>query len=148
MLDYKLLVHSFSVAIIQYLCSRYDLPEHWYPRKDLKAQAKVNEYLNWQHANTRMNCAMVFRHLVSRDGIVKFVESPGFLVAHILWILWVASLTNLYDETHLYLLVYMQLLTYSWLEREHYSPMIFILILSMSLLNTNAYHYFHYYKLS
>lgn len=53
-----------SVAIIQYLCSRYDLPEHWYPRKDLKAQAKVNEYLNWQHANTRMNCAMVFRHLV------------------------------------------------------------------------------------
>ncbi|XP_061163342.1 glutathione S-transferase theta-1-like [Saccostrea echinata] len=53
-----------SVAILQYLCSKYDLPEHWYPRKDLKAQAKVNEYLNWQHANTRMNCAMVFRHLV------------------------------------------------------------------------------------
>lgn len=59
-------MHPFSVAIIQYLCNRYDLPEHWYPRKDIKAQAKVNEYLNWQHANTRMNCAMVFRHLVSR----------------------------------------------------------------------------------
>lgn len=67
MLECKLLdVYPFSVAIIQYLCNRYDLPEHWYPRKDIKAQAKVNEYLNWQHANTRMNCAMVFRHLVSR----------------------------------------------------------------------------------
>lgn len=29
-----------SVAIIQYLCNRYDLPEHWYPRKDIKLKPK------------------------------------------------------------------------------------------------------------
>lgn len=103
-------MHPFSVAIIQYLCNRYDLPEHWYPRKDIKAQAKVNEYLNWQHANTRMNCAMVFRHLVSRPGIVKYVETPGFLVAQLLWILCAtlkkASSTNKYEETHSFFIIH------------------------------------------
>lgn len=104
------MVHPFSVAIIQYLCNRYDLPEHWYPRKDIKAQAKVNEYLNWQHANTRMNCAMVFRHLVSRPGIVKYVETPGFLVAQLLWILCAtlkkASSTNRYEKTHSFFIIH------------------------------------------
>lgn len=103
-------MHPFSVAIIQYLCNRYDLPEHWYPRKDIKAQAKVNEYLNWQHANTRMNCAMVFRHLVSRPGIVKYVKTPGFLVAQLLWILCAtlkkASSTNKYEETHSFFIIH------------------------------------------
>lgn len=133
MLDYKLLVHSFSVAIIQYLCSRYDLPEHWYPRKDLKAQAKVNEYLNWQHANTRMNCAMVFRHLVSRDSLWNHQDSLwltycGFYGCPYPWnsilnkfIWWNTSLfTGLHAASNLFLIGKRALLSYDlYFDTEH-----------------------------
>ncbi|KAK7867896.1 hypothetical protein R5R35_002820 [Gryllus longicercus] len=47
-----------SVAILRYLCRERNVPEHWYP-KDVKGQAKVDEYLEWQHTNTRM-CGMLF----------------------------------------------------------------------------------------
>ena len=33
--------------------------DHWYP-KDSQAQARVDEYLEWQHLGTRMNCAGYF----------------------------------------------------------------------------------------
>lgn len=36
------------------------IPEHWYP-KDLQSRALVDEYLEWQHNNTRMGCAMFFQ---------------------------------------------------------------------------------------
>lgn len=50
-----------SVAILRYLCRQYNVDDHWYP-KDLKAQARVDEYLEWQHLNTRISCAMYFQH--------------------------------------------------------------------------------------
>lgn len=53
---------------------------------------------------------MVFRHLVSRPGIVKYVETPGFLVAQLLWILCAtlkkASSTNKYEETHSFFIIH------------------------------------------
>ncbi|XP_033760740.1 glutathione S-transferase theta-1-like [Pecten maximus] len=52
-----------SVAILKYLALKYNVPDHWYPR-DLKAQARVDEYMNYQHINTRYNCGMVFQQLV------------------------------------------------------------------------------------
>ena len=55
----------FSVAILRYLTSKYNLPEHWYPRNDLQRQARIEEYLHWQHLNTRMQAAMVFQQKVS-----------------------------------------------------------------------------------
>ena len=39
------------------------VPEHWYP-KDIKIQAKVDQYMEWQHINTRASCAMYFQHKV------------------------------------------------------------------------------------
>lgn len=36
------------------------LAEHWYP-KELRARALNDEYLEWQHNNTRMACAMYFQ---------------------------------------------------------------------------------------
>ncbi|KAA0196350.1 Glutathione S-Transferase Theta 1 [Hyalella azteca] len=52
-----------SVAIMRYLCHKY--PDHvaddWYP-KDIAKQAYVDQYLEWQHANTRFGCAMYFQH--------------------------------------------------------------------------------------
>ncbi|XP_033116131.1 glutathione S-transferase theta-1-like [Anneissia japonica] len=50
---------SESVAILRYLISTYKTPDHWYPA-DVKKRAKVDEYLAWQHLNTRMTCAKVF----------------------------------------------------------------------------------------
>lgn len=37
-----------------------DIAEHWYP-KDLRTRALVDEYLEWQHNNTRIACAMYFQ---------------------------------------------------------------------------------------
>ncbi|KAK9506839.1 hypothetical protein O3M35_008701 [Rhynocoris fuscipes] len=49
-----------SVGILRYLCREKNVPDHWYP-KDTKKQAKVDEYLEWQHLGTRLACAMYFR---------------------------------------------------------------------------------------
>lgn len=34
--------------------------DHWYP-KDIRSRALVDEYLEWQHNNTRIPCAMYFQ---------------------------------------------------------------------------------------
>ena len=48
---------SESVAILRYLvATNPSVADHWYP-KDVKERAKVDEYLEWQHTNTRMGCA-------------------------------------------------------------------------------------------
>ncbi|XP_069703061.1 glutathione S-transferase theta-1-like isoform X2 [Periplaneta americana] len=46
-----------SVGILRYLCRERNVPDHWYP-KDSKQQARVDEYLEWQHLDTRASCAM------------------------------------------------------------------------------------------
>jgi len=51
------------VAILRYLCQAYDVADHWYP-KDIKKQALVDKYLEWQHNNTRAHCTEYFRHKV------------------------------------------------------------------------------------
>ncbi|XP_043261383.1 glutathione S-transferase theta-1-like [Colletes gigas] len=48
-----------SIAIFRYICREFNVDDHWYP-KDSKAQAKVDEYLEWQHLNTRLFCASYF----------------------------------------------------------------------------------------
>ncbi|KAL4223753.1 Glutathione S-transferase theta-1 [Mactra antiquata] len=50
-----------SVAMLRYLTSKFKLADHWYPQNDLMKQARIEEYLHWQHLNTRMQCAMVFQ---------------------------------------------------------------------------------------
>lgn len=60
-LDDNGFVLTESVAILRYLSCKYNVAEHWYPRSDLQKQARVEEYLHWQHLNTRMQAAMVFQ---------------------------------------------------------------------------------------
>ncbi|XP_047492675.1 glutathione S-transferase theta-1-like isoform X2 [Penaeus chinensis] len=60
------LIHS--VAILRYLCREHKA-DHWYP-SDSKAQARVDEYLEWQHVNTRMQCAMFFQHKFLRPKML------------------------------------------------------------------------------
>ena len=53
---------SCSVAIFRYLCGKYSIPDNLYP-KDLVKRAKVDEYLEWQHMNTRYFYIPVFKYL-------------------------------------------------------------------------------------
>ncbi|XP_076815809.1 glutathione S-transferase theta-1-like isoform X1 [Clavelina lepadiformis] len=48
-----------SVAIFRYICRKFSVPENIYP-SSLEGQAKVDEYLEWQHMNTRYKAATVF----------------------------------------------------------------------------------------
>ncbi|XP_054711899.1 glutathione S-transferase theta-1-like [Uloborus diversus] len=52
-----------SIAMIRYLVREFKVEDHWYP-KDSKKQAKVDEYLEWQHLNTRLFGSMIFRERV------------------------------------------------------------------------------------
>lgn len=55
--DFKL---SESVAIVRYVSRENSIDDHWYP-KDNQKRARVDEYLEWQHTNTRMACVTYFR---------------------------------------------------------------------------------------
>ncbi|XP_029016480.2 glutathione S-transferase theta-2 [Betta splendens] len=48
-----------SDAILKYLATRHDVPDHWYPRQPQK-RARVDEYTAWHHSNTRPHAAKVF----------------------------------------------------------------------------------------
>ncbi|XP_049830734.1 glutathione S-transferase theta-1-like [Schistocerca gregaria] len=48
-----------SVGILRYLSRERNVPDHWYPA-DSKRQARVDEYLEWQHTNTRRSCSLYF----------------------------------------------------------------------------------------
>ncbi|XP_065084635.1 glutathione S-transferase theta-1-like [Ochlerotatus camptorhynchus] len=51
-----------SIAILRYLAREFDVPDHWYPRHS-RQRARVDEYLEWQHSNTRLHCAGYVRYV-------------------------------------------------------------------------------------
>lgn len=53
---------SESVAIFRYIMEtkKDSFADNWYPN-DLRTRALVDEYLEWQHNNTRLGCAMYFQ---------------------------------------------------------------------------------------
>lgn len=63
-------IHFFvrSVAILRYLARTFPVPDHWFP-KESTAQAKVDEYLEWQHLNIRVNGTLFFweKYVVPRN---------------------------------------------------------------------------------
>ena len=60
LLMYFVCLCPYSVAQLKYICAKYPVAPHWYPA-GLQQRARVDEYMAWQHANTRLNGSMVFR---------------------------------------------------------------------------------------
>nr|BAS29974.1 glutathione S-transferase theta [Cyprinus carpio] len=58
-LDDNGFVLTESDAILKYLATTYNVPDHWYPKLPEK-RARVDEYTAWHHVNTRMHAATVF----------------------------------------------------------------------------------------
>ncbi|KAE8634603.1 hypothetical protein XENTR_v10002362 [Xenopus tropicalis] len=48
-----------STAMLLYMARKFKTADHWYP-SDIQKCAKVDEYLAWQHTNTRPNGSKVF----------------------------------------------------------------------------------------
>lgn len=48
-----------SDAILKYLVTKYNVPDHWYPRQP-ERRARVDEYTAWHQTNTRPHAAKVF----------------------------------------------------------------------------------------
>ena len=48
---------------MRYLVSKYNLPDHWYPSNP-ERRARVDEYLDWHHTNTRAGAAGYFANQV------------------------------------------------------------------------------------
>uniref|UniRef100_A0A2M4BYE9 Putative c-terminal n=1 Tax=Anopheles marajoara TaxID=58244 RepID=A0A2M4BYE9_9DIPT len=52
-----------SVAIYRYLAREHLLSNHWYPLADSIRQARIDEYLSWQHLNLRADVSLYFFHV-------------------------------------------------------------------------------------
>lgn len=48
-----------SDAILKYLATTFNVPDHWYPKQP-ERRARVDEYTAWHHTNTRPHAAKVF----------------------------------------------------------------------------------------
>ncbi|MEE6504289.1 hypothetical protein FKM82_005126 [Ascaphus truei] len=66
---------SESIAILLYLARKYNTPDHWYP-SDLQKRARVDEYLSWQHTNTRPHCSKVFWVKFMTPALLGHEASP------------------------------------------------------------------------
>lgn len=62
-----------SVAILRYLARKYDVDDHWYP-KDLEGQARVDEFLEWQHIGLRLPLGMFFVLKVSKKKFSSLIK--------------------------------------------------------------------------
>ncbi|KAG5668173.1 hypothetical protein PVAND_016123 [Polypedilum vanderplanki] len=66
-----------SIAILRYLMSKYkNIPDHFYP-SEIRARAAVDEYLEWQHLNTRLGCAIYFQIKKKIGPFAAISENPN-----------------------------------------------------------------------
>lgn len=49
-----------SIAVLRYLSAKGKIPEYLYPKYFVE-QARVDEFLEWQHITLRITCALYFR---------------------------------------------------------------------------------------
>ena len=71
--DQPILYLYESGAILKYLCNRFNLPENWYSRSDLRRRALIDQYCDWHHINTRK----VFAGIFGLYFLKPFTEKAG-----------------------------------------------------------------------
>uniref|UniRef100_A0A3B5LWF3 GST N-terminal domain-containing protein n=1 Tax=Xiphophorus couchianus TaxID=32473 RepID=A0A3B5LWF3_9TELE len=69
-----------SDAILKYLATTFDIPEHWYPWQP-ERRARVDEYTAWHHSNTRPHAAKVF--ILERRRAAKTKQQQSVLTSQI-----------------------------------------------------------------
>ncbi|XP_033628036.1 glutathione S-transferase theta-1-like [Asterias rubens] len=47
-------------TILKYIAQKFKVADHWYPTGDLVAQARINEYIDWQHTGLRKAGSDIF----------------------------------------------------------------------------------------
>ncbi|KAF4113820.1 glutathione S-transferase theta-3-like [Onychostoma macrolepis] len=60
-----------SDAILKYLATAYNVPDHWYPKLPQK-RARVDEYTAWNHANMRTHISFIFL----QEVLLPFMGQP------------------------------------------------------------------------
>ncbi|XP_071521398.1 glutathione S-transferase theta-1-like [Panulirus ornatus] len=63
-------VFIISCTALRYIASKYDSSGQWYPH-DFDVRCKVDEYLDWQHLNTRAHGVGYFRNKVLFPSLKK-----------------------------------------------------------------------------
>ncbi|XP_060568670.1 glutathione S-transferase theta-1-like [Ruditapes philippinarum] len=67
-----------SAAIMRYMALKNNVADHWFPRQDLRKQAKIDEFINWQHQSVRKPCVELFiAKFRSRIGVGRFTKQPA-----------------------------------------------------------------------
>ncbi|XP_047482602.1 glutathione S-transferase theta-1-like [Penaeus chinensis] len=59
-----------SCAALRFIASKYDSTGKWYPQ-ELEVRCKVDEYLDWQHLNTRAHGMGFFRNKILLPALKK-----------------------------------------------------------------------------
>ncbi|KAJ0176459.1 hypothetical protein K1T71_007638 [Dendrolimus kikuchii] len=70
-----------SVAILKYLARENIIPDALYPRES-KLQARVEEFLEYQHAGLRLHCAMYFRVIYMNPILTGSPTDPKSAVGY------------------------------------------------------------------
>ena len=97
--DFKL---GESVAIVRYLAKEHKLPDSLYPQ-DSRKQALVDEYLEWQHLNTRLGCSLYFRLKVLEPLLGKKPEEAVVTMAHKQMVAALKNIENIWLESNRFL---------------------------------------------
>ncbi|CAH2294336.1 glutathione S-transferase theta-1-like [Pelobates cultripes] len=64
-----------STSMLLYLVRKYKTPDHWYP-SDIQKRSRVDEYLAWQHTNTRYYGCKVFWNKCMTPTLVGHEAEP------------------------------------------------------------------------
>ncbi|KAK7076949.1 Glutathione S-transferase theta-1 [Halocaridina rubra] len=70
-----------SCAALRYISSKYDTSGKWYPQ-DLDVRCKVDEYLDWQHLNTRAHGMGYFRNSLLLPVLKKTIPDKSVVNGH------------------------------------------------------------------
>jgi len=80
-----LIIYFLSrVAIMRYVAVKFNMAEHWYPRADAHTQARVDEFLHWQHLCVRKPTIEVFLNVVSKTVLYTDHNSVFYITLYML----------------------------------------------------------------